>query len=241
MTSSPEKSNIPWDGNATGSLDLNNEAADLFRDFKVTNNPYVNEASTKIIRNPEVNTTLYRTSFGDDPVNHKWLNWTPASEPITKSGSLSYGGTVRRPYEYQVESDDKSNTRHGTATANFESGQDLRMIKVRVYNGTLTITPKIFQNKIDNNTIGILQKNLYWTSEPYLFNVIRWMHHIDENNAPYAYTAVDGQYQRTFTQQCTAVNTAKAASSMVKDYYQSREAAEARRVINDLFSFLPDV
>ncbi|NLB54826.1 MAG: hypothetical protein GX811_03510, partial [Lentisphaerae bacterium] len=220
-----------WNGNAPGSLNVTNEATDLFREFSVTNNPPVNEAHTRIERNPEVNATLYRTDFGDDPVNHNWLNWLRPWEPKTRSGRVTYDGSVSRPYKYKYHCDEENcsgHTRHARASAEFDSGNNMRNIKALIYNGMETITPKIFDNKIDNNTTKKLQKNLYWTSKQEKFDVIRWMHHVDQNNVPYADIAVDGQYQRNFTQQCSAVNTWKVASSMAKDYKNSRDAARNR-------------
>ncbi|MDD2235525.1 MAG: hypothetical protein PHV03_11680 [Desulfitobacteriaceae bacterium] len=223
-----------WDGNATGTLNVDNQAYDLFRDFDVTNNPLVNEASTTIVRNPEINTTFYRTDFGDDPAGHNWLNWTPSWEPKTRTGSIAYHGSVKRPYEYTIyHADGTTSTGHGTAHASFDSGQNTSIVRARIYNGSPVITPQIFQNQIDNNYTDKLRKNPYWTSEPYNFDVIRWMYHVDENGIIYAPTPVDGQYQRIFTQQCSAVNTAKAASSMAQDYERSREAARSRNYSKD--------
>ena len=69
------KLNLPkgsWDGRATGSLDIDNTTPSLFKNFK-PNKISVNEDSTEIVLNPNIEMAIYRTSFEDDPQNRKWL------------------------------------------------------------------------------------------------------------------------------------------------------------------------
>jgi len=43
-----------------------------------------------------------------------------------------------------------------------------------------SIPQKKFLDEIKFNTINSLSKEMFWTSEPYKFNVVRWMAHEDE-------------------------------------------------------------
>ena len=224
------KLNLPkgsWDGRATGSLDIDNTTPSLFKNFK-PNKISVNEDSTEIVLNPNIEMAIYRTSFEDDPQNRKWLDWTNPWEPKVLSGKIEYGGSVRRNYkyrEYTSADDEEGKLITSTTSAPFNSGTDTKNIKAYIYNGRETILPKSFNNKIENNEHIYLQKKLFWQSEPYPFNVIRWMCHIDENGREYGWTAVDGQYKRTFIQQNSADIKVEQKSSMTNEYYQGRDAA----------------
>lgn len=228
-----------WNGNASGSLQVKNKSIDLLRGFSVENNPGVNESASTIVRNPEIHTTLNRIDFGDDPQHSGGLNLSNPVQPITKDGTVSFEGSVSRPYKYsyycsgcKVDEEGESycsgHTGHATATAEFNSGSDKKAISAFIYNGKSTITPKSFNNTINNNYTNYLRKELFWTSELYKLNVIRWMYHMNEYNSLYNSTAVNGQYKRNFTQQCNASVTWSAAETMEQNYKRSREAARDR-------------
>ncbi len=219
--------NLPkgsWAGNATGALGITNATADLLRDFSVKNNPEVNEASSTIARNPQIHTTYYRTDFGDNPQNDKWLNWSTPSQPKIRFGTVNYSGSVSRPYEYTnycAEEDCGGHTGHDSATANFFSSNSTFKVGAFIYNGMKTITPKKYKNQIDLNNKTSWKKNLFWTSEPYEFNVIRMMYNMDENNTLSAPVRINGQYKRTFTNQNSADSEWKITSSLKDSYKKS--------------------
>ena len=227
-------SGYSWNGNATGSLNVANEAEDLLRDFEVINNPKVNEASTTITREPQIHATLLRPDFGDDPKNKKWSDWNDPYEPFVKEGKTTFEGTVSRPYTYTYyceEEDCKGHTKHGTVYADFEPGSNICNARAFIYNGKTTIEPKVYSNRIDYS-IAARENNLLWASKPYNFNVVRWMYHMDENGKLGNATQVDGKYQRTFTQQNTGKINWSIPASMSANYKRSREAARKRDTRN---------
>lgn len=232
-----------WVGSAWGSLNVKNETPSLLKDFSVTNNDYVDEYSDTIERNPEVHTTFYRKYFGDNPENRVWLNPANPLIPMTGDGEVSYGGEVSRDYKYNYSCSGcvvigneetgfsttcSGHTGYGTAHANFDSGASNKTVRAFIYNGMPVIPPKLFENNILYNSTYSASKNMYWTSEPYKLDVIRWMYHMDENGNLYNPTDVDGQYQRTFTQQCSAKIEWSIDSSMAQNYERSRKAALRR-------------
>ncbi|QNU67817.1 hypothetical protein EHE19_004980 [Ruminiclostridium herbifermentans] len=253
-----------WDGNATGSLGVNNTSPNLIRNFKVNNNPAVNEASTTITRSPDIDATFKRPDFGDDPLNGKYING-PTS--IVKSGNINFGGSVSRPYMWiekcggcrtssytTTGADGKTETHYysycdghekrSSVSADFNSGTNTIKVSALTYNGKKTIAAKQYDNKIQGNTKDYLEKVLYWTSEPYLFKVIRWMCHQDVDNSLYDWTPVPGQYERTFTQQCSGNVKWSTVRTMKQDYSASREAARQRKSTkssNDRAVFASDV
>jgi hypothetical protein len=256
--------NYSWDGNATGSLGVNNNSPNLIRNFKVNNNPAVNEASTTITRSPDIDATYKRPDFGDDPLNGKYING-PTS--INKSGNISFSGSVSRPYRWIEEcggcrsststiyyADGTTGTytsyycngheRTSSVSADFNSGTNTTEVTALIYNGKKTITAKQYDNEIQGNTTDYLEKKLYWTSEPYLFKVIRWMCHQDVDDSLYDWTPVPGQYERTFTQQCSGEVKWSTVRTMKQDYSASREAARQRKSTkssNDRAVFASDV
>ncbi len=227
-----------WNGNAVGALNITQDASTLFRSFQVNGNPAVNEAATIITRKPTILMSLQRTDFGDDPLNKKWLNIANPRSPLSRSGNIKFDGNVDRPAvrNYQVCStytrgDGSSytsctpQTEHRTVSTSFTPGTDTRKINTFVYNGRAVVPPKTYANRIDHNQTNSLKKNLFWTSEPYQYDVIRWMARQDRDGNLYDWTAVDGQYKRTFTQQASAELTWNTTSSMAEEYKQSRDAA----------------
>ena len=229
-----------WYGNATGLLDVVNNTPDLLRNFMVENNPYVNEASSVIVRNPIIKTTFYRKDFGDDPEGRKWGNVPNPMVPLERYGSVSYHGSVERDYRYEYscggcQEDPETNELKcpghvgiGTATAYFPSGTNGKTVRVFVYNGMPEVPKKRFTSSISGNIDTSPIKNLYWESEPYPLNVIRWMYHMDAYGNLYGGVPVDGRFQRTFTQQCSARIEYDVAKSMEAHYERSREAARQR-------------
>lgn len=218
-------SGYSWTGNATGSLDVENQSENLLRDFNVTNNPRINEPSTIITREPQIHATLTRPDFGDDPQNKKWSNWNDPYTPVGREGIVTFDGTVSRPYEYYCGFEDCEECPHDdTATAEFEPGRNITNARAFIYNGKATIEPKVYSNRIDYSD-SAKEINLLWTSKPYNFNVVRWMYHMDENGNLINPTLVDGRYQRTFTQQDSGKFNWSIPSSMEANYKRSREAA----------------
>ncbi len=231
-------------GNAWGALNITNSTPNIYSAFKVNGSPSENtysiavtEPAGTITKYPQIESTMYRKNTTyisaqeyDDPQNGKWLNGL--SEKKT-NGIVSFGGTAYANYFYycsgcQTDSDGESycDGHTKTTSAAFTSGTDTRTITTKIYNGMPTIKPKVYDNKIDFNNTNSEQKNMYWTSEPYKYNVIRWMCHEDENGGLYNWTKVNGQYQRTFTQQNSAIIKWSTASTMKNDYYESRAAAK---------------
>ena len=218
---------------AWGALNIYNISVSLFRDFedkKLT----VNEPAGTIIKNPIIDATLHRkdatrdlTNGYDNPPENKWLDG-PVSK--TASGKITFGGTAYAKYQYTVtktreDGTKDTETRTSTTSAAFNSGTDTRTITTKIYSGKPTIPAKTFENKIDYNAANYLQKNLFWTSEPYKFDVVRYMCHQDVDDSLYGWTTVPGRYQRTFTQQNNGTIKWNVASSMKNDYMRSREAA----------------
>lgn len=218
-----------WVSNATGELKVNNETKDLFRDFEVEGNPLVDEPSAWISRNPIVHATIKREDFGDDPVNRKWSPHSNPKVPIRRSGTVSYEGSVKRDYEYKVEVCSngvcRTEVRRETAHADFDSGEDREVYDVYVYNGTKELGKHTYKNEIENNTSDSKTKKMFWENEPYEYDVIRWMKHLDENGQPYDWTAVPGRFRRTFTQQASGDIAWKSESTMAQEYQKAREAA----------------
>jgi hypothetical protein len=224
-------------GNAWGALNIRNNSINLLTGFdRLTLG--VNESAGTIRKYPVIDATVFRkdatydsgSDSYDNPIERKWLNG-PASRTV--NGSVSYGGTAYANYTYTVtrtnpDGSKYDETRTGTTRADFDSGTDTRIITTKIYNGKPTIPAKTFENKIENNTVNYLQKNLWWTSEPYKFDVVRWMCHEDVDGTLYGWTAVPGRYQRTFTQQNSAIIKWTASSTMKNDYRRSREAARNR-------------
>ncbi|WP_010245981.1 Athe_2463 domain-containing protein [Acetivibrio cellulolyticus] len=236
-------------GKAWGKLIVDNETPKLFHGY-AGEEIEVDEPAGTIIKHPQISSTIYRkdatydttTGLYDNPIEGKYLKG-PDSKTI--SGKISFSGDAYGNYKYscngcQTNADGSTycSGHTGRTSAQFNSGTDTRIITTHIYNGKPMITAKTFQNKIDYNTSNYLQKNLFWASEPYKFNVIRWMCHQNEDNSLYGWTPVPGQHQRTFTQQNSAVlnwsigkdvsGTYKKDNSMAEEYKQAREAARAQ-------------
>lgn len=233
-----------WSGPAAGSLNIANGAPDLLRNFTVLNNPPVNEYSTVISRSPVIHATLRREDFGDDPLNGKWAAG-PAVLP--RSGSVSFGGEVSRRYTWTdrvCREDEVTDPETGEAktvetcsyvsgssytTAPFNSGNRTVQAQARVYHGMEKVPPKTFRNSIETNTRNVLTKKLWWESEPWPVNVIRWMYHQSRSGSLTGATAVDGKYRRTFVQQSEGLVSWNVRTSMDQLYGPEREAARERR------------
>ncbi|MEK4206395.1 hypothetical protein NST45_18850 [Paenibacillus sp. FSL R7-0163] len=240
----PQYSDFTWSGNATGALEVINNSDTIYRYFRVENNPLVNDAASTIVRQPDIIASLQRPDFGDDPVNGKWyINPAPYT-PNQKSGNISFQGTVSRNFtrNYQVCSTTKNGqgkdvescqtyTESGSTSAPFTPGEDVKTIRTYIYNGAKQIAPKLYKNSIDKNKADSLIRKLLWTSEPYNYNVIRWMAHEDENKNLQDWTKVKGQFERIFTQQASGDIGWKVENSMAQAYKKAR--ATAKKMLND--------
>ncbi|AEV69951.1 Athe_2463 domain-containing protein [Acetivibrio clariflavus] len=221
-------------GNAWGTLNIYNDSVNLFRGFE-NQTIKVNEPAGNIIKYPEISTTIHRkdatydsnSNSYDNPMERKWLDG-PAVK--TAVGAISFGGRAYANYIYTVNRTNEdgstyTETRTGITGADFDSGTDTKNITTKIYNGKPTIPTKTFENKIENNTPNYLIKNLWWTSEPYELDVVRWMCHQDVDGSLYGWTAVPGRYKRIFTQQNSAIIKWNVLSTMENEYKRSREAA----------------
>ncbi len=222
------RSDASWNGsNATGALNVTNEAEKLFNNFNVKNNPPVNEPEEIIVRRPVINMTLNRSSFGDNPEGKKCLNWPTPWEPLSLNGNITFEGNVVRKYTYKINNRNNLpvDTGSGEAKASFNRGVKTVNVRAFIYNGSPSIAPKTFQNTIENNNANSLEKKLLWASEPYKFDVIRKMCHLNENGSVERWVDVPGQYQRIFTQQNSAKINWSIPASMAANYKRSRDAA----------------
>ncbi|NIK77504.1 hypothetical protein FHS15_002640 [Paenibacillus castaneae] len=233
-----------WDGNAFGALHVNNLSANVFRSFTVSNNPPVNEAGTSIVRKPVITTSLLRSDFGDDPKNRKWLNWPNSNDAKLNIGTISFEGAVTRNYirtlsvcttskdhfgEEQITCTEEKEP--GSTSAPFSPGVDVKNVKAKIYNGIKTVPAKTYKDVLENNTISDLRKSLFWTNEPYAYDVIRWMANENENGKLYEWTTVPGQYKRTFIQQARGEVNWQNEKTMEQQYKQGRDAA--RKMTNN--------
>lgn len=241
-------SDADWNGNATGSLNVSNGQPNLFREFKVLNNPPVNEASATISREPIIDMKILRTDFGDDPVHGRWLNWATPGTPKYRTGDIPASGSVSRPYvietvvchtstndQGQEERDCDTVYEYGTSTAAFPNHTDEVTIGARIYNGMASLPALTYENKIDNNSTSSLLKKLYWKNEPYSYNTVRWMAHEDAYGSPYNWTAVTGQYERKFTHQAEGEVGWKVEQSQSQAYEPSRTAAKNKQNVKSQY------
>ncbi|WP_101300498.1 hypothetical protein [Acetivibrio saccincola] len=171
---------------ATGSLNIEQKDSQILKGIKLfkSYSPKtigVSENSDTIVLNPDVTATVERPVFGDDPLKKKWLNLPDPRKPKVLDGEFTYGGEVRRTYVYKRDTglyDEDEIEIEGVAKAPFNPGSDRIFINAYIYNGKKDLKPPSFENKIENNGNMYLQKSLLWQSEPYPFDVIRWMCHI---------------------------------------------------------------
>ncbi|MGF7046927.1 hypothetical protein J2T13_001429 [Paenibacillus sp. DS2015] len=236
----PSLPDAQWTGNAKGGLQVSNGTDDLQREFVVLNNPAVNENSVTITRTPVATFTIKREDFGDDPLNEKWKNLSDPGEPLERMGEIHNSGSVSRPYQYtyswqtcsrveeEVVCTTHSETRNGTVTSEFKSDTVQKPYQMYVYNGRKEIPEHTYQNVIEDDALDSRKKELYWTNEPYLYSVIRWMHHQNVSGVKYNWTQVPGQYERSFIQQASGTVGWTVGSSMQNEYSQAREAARSK-------------
>ena len=221
-------------GNARGYLSVINRTPNIYSELD-SYNININEPVGTVVINPQINTTIHRkdttydnaTRNYDNPLDNKWLPG-PASKTVT--GRISFSGEVYGNYSYETVGVNPDGTLYdktvyGSTSASFRPGNDYRNITTYIYNGKPTVPAKTFENKIDNNNTNSLRKNMFWTSEPYKLDVIRWMYRQSKDGSLYGGIPVLGAYQRTFTQQNSGVINWSIASTMEKDYKKSREAA----------------
>lgn len=233
----PGGSSYAWTGNATGALSVSNQAPDLYRQFRDDNNPPVDEAGTVITRNPQIKAVVDRKDFGDDPVGGRFFQ---GAEPASadRIGSILYSGDVVRPwkyeYDYCAEADEnggckrmETERRTGTASASFDDGTDTKAFLVHIYNGSKTLVQHKYDQKIEGNQDKTAEpKKLYWENEAYKFDVVRWMKDVDAAGKAIKWTAVDGRYERSFTQQASGELDWGVKTSMAGSYKTAREAAK---------------
>lgn len=222
-----------WAGNAIGKLNIDNSLAPIYNNFS-TSPTNINTRSEVIVLKPIINATLKRSDFDDNPLIRNYKNLNNPYEPLTKTAKLTFDGSVSRRYKYYYNdtvmdefgnSVVKTFTGTSSTSASFNPGDDTREIRTFIYNGRENMPPvstRNFKNAVENSG---WKRDLFWISDPYKFDVIRWMCHIDTNNTPYNWTKVDGQYQRTFTQQNTANITWSVKNSMATLYNYDRENA----------------
>ena len=219
----------PWNGNATGNLDIYDEST-IYNYFDVTNNPYVNEASEAITRLPKITATLDRADFGDDPINGRFAaNNTPLSKTAVVTGS----GSVSRPYRYTTRYTDPdgtvwSRTYYRTAYADFSDINDARKYTFDVYNGISRLPfRKSFQKNVSKTSVqnSPLTYNLAWEGTPIPFDVVRYMCHRNVKNAEYGWEEIDGRYERSFIGQSTGSIIWKTVISQAAGYKGDRDNA----------------
>ena len=222
-----------WIGPATGRLNIDNRLAENYNNFS-TSPTNVNERSEEIILKPIISATLKRSDFKDNPPAKKYINLDNPYEPLQNTAKLSFRGSVDRSYRYYYKSTTidefgiptvKTYSDTSSTSASFNSGSDTREIRAFIYNGREkmpSISARSFKNTVENSG---WKRDLFWISDPYKFDVLRLMCHLDTSNTPYNWTKVDGQYQRTFTQQNTANVTWSVKNSMTSLYNYDRKNA----------------
>ena len=220
-------------GPATGRLNINNRLAEIYNNFS-TSPTNVNERSEEIILKPIISATLKRSDFKDNPPAKKYINLDNPYEPLQTTAKLTFKGSVDRSYRYYYKSTTidefgiptvKTYSDTSSTSASFNSGSDTREIRAFVYNGREkmpSISSRSFRNTVENSG---WKRDLFWISDPYKFDVLRFMCHLDTSNTPYNWTKVDGQYQRTFTQQNTANVVWSVKNSMTSLYNYDRKNA----------------
>jgi len=225
-----------WISSAKGELNIDNSSAAIYNNFS-TSSTNVNEHNSKIILKPTINATLQRSDFNDNPPQKKYINLDNPYDPLIKTAKLTFDGSVSRRYKYTYntssidefgEPEIIKKTEKTYTSASFNSGSDTREIRTFIYNGRKTmpsVSSRDFKNTVENSGWN---RNLFWTSDPYKFDVIRWMCHIDTTNTPNNWTKVDGQYKRTFTQQNTANIDWSVKYSMARLYDYDRKNAREK-------------
>jgi len=255
MTAELELGNGWLVSDVTGGVNVTNLTPGLYNPFEVEGNRIPSGTrQTTITLYPEFSTTVHRkdvtyesaTGLYDNPVEGKYLDG-PATR--AKTGTVEAEGTasaMRRRYCggcKWVPTDPEDKTKGiwecpghtESISATFGRVTDQRVITAKIYNGMPSIPQKKFLDEIRSNTTNSLSRELFWTSEPYKFNVVRWMAHENEKGALYDWTAVPGRYQRIFTQQDKAEIKWGTVQTMEMDYAQSREAAKNRNYNKDYY------
>ncbi|ODM26153.1 hypothetical protein A7W90_07890 [Clostridium sp. Bc-iso-3] len=229
-----------------GGVDVTDESPQkLYDPFKAEGDkvPSGTRASTVTIY-PKFNATINRkdvtfnaaTGLYDNPPEGKYLDGpttksktgTVTAEGDATATILYYCDGCRRiPNDTEDVTDDTWDCPGHTesVSATFGHVTDQRVITAKIYNGMQNVPQKKYLDEIRSNTLDSLSKNMLWTSEPYKFNVVRWMAHENERGTLYDWTAVPGRYQRIFTQQDKAEIEWGIERSMKMEYEQSRDAA----------------
>jgi hypothetical protein len=236
-----------WAGNASGSLDIVNGSAEIYRDFQVHNNPPVNESPPSIHRNPRITATLERADFGDDPQGGAFApNSLPGGVAVSRTGLVTGSGSVEAAYTWTVRYRDPgpppssyTETFYGDTSADFTPISDERAYAFDVYNGLEKLP---FMKAIEINGTAVKQplkeldggKNkeyqfeLAWEGTHYPFAVARWMCHRHADDSEYGWEALEGQYERTFIGQSSGTVTWQTVHTMAEIYGPDRQAAQKR-------------
>ena len=253
-----------WTGDMTGSLSVDLEDSDgALGDVDICNDDEddqylsVDEEGSSVTKYPVLRGVIDRVGFDDDPLGGTYKKVTPPEDPIIKTIAACFDGGVNKPYMWweRVEvtrtySDGTSGTvteneeRHGTANGSFPEGEDTIGIGVYVYNGRQNmpdVASRHFKDEVENNIHTSLKKTLWWGSEPYEMAVQRWMKHVllneEETGVEEEWAAVDGQYERIFTQQNKAEIEWKVEEKM-QDFYESdRRNAKNRKKGKDYYEY----
>ena len=111
-------------------------------------------------------------------------------------------------------------------------GKNTQVNVRHIYTMVVRLLHRNLSKGIENNVANSLERKLFWTSKPHMFNVVRLMYHMDENGNLGAPEQVDCQYQRNFTQQNTGKINWSIPASMGANYKRSREAAKRQDTRN---------
>ena len=251
---SPSQSLWRWDGNLTGGLNVDiedNDGALSGAKVKDDTNPPVDEAAESVTRSPIIQGVIKREEYGDFYLPN-------LSNPVRKM-VVSYKGDVERNYEYHTshsvyccENEDGSShyvtcnncsTYYGSGTQSgiFQPGEDRISITTQVYNGRENmphVAARDFKKEIDDNTHTSLAKTIWWESDEYHMLVQRWMKHVFLTE-PEEYEAIQGQYERIFTQQNKATVEWGISKSMSSIYEEDLNSAKRKSTNKSDYPHVP--
>lgn len=243
-----------WSGDADGRLDVSiGDVSGILQGAKIkegTNDPVTGNV-TSATRNPVLTGTIVREDFGDDPDSYYAPN---SMDSVLKSFTNTFSGIMSRPWEYTytttetyTDSEGKTQTKQvehtesGISTGDFVSGESLIRVKAEIYNGLKNmpqVDSRLFKNTIEDNTTASLKKIVLWESDKYPMSVQRWMTHIYLSE-PIEYEAVDGQYERMFSQQNKATITWNVDKNMETIYKNDRKNAKNGKRTKSSYQYVP--
>ncbi len=212
-------------------------------------------------KDPAMYATIDRSTFGDNP-SEVYKVWENPKQPDVRTMVTNYEGNegeLSKPYKWdETETGYRTNadgtkssytyirTYSGTAYGKYSpAGEDTVNIGVYIYNGMkkmAQIAAREFLKEIEDNENDSFNKTIYWESEPYELDVIRWMErvYLDQVNTEATSGSVevkerkeaeqvDGQYQRTFTQQNKSIVKWNVSKSMPSLYTYDRKNAKNKK------------